>query len=327
MKTRLFILAALAMLVFASCSEVSYVGDEEHEIMMSAFTNVNTKAPVTGTSMPTGRSIALSAYYADGLGTGHSQNYFTDANFVYSGSGTIWSGSPKKYWPHQGTMDFVAISRTGTGTISHGGSNVASSVTYTMSDNSSSQDDVMMARATGVTCAGRSSSNGAVSLTFKHCQAQIVAKVSCAVSDATNNYGVKVRSMTLKGCSYAGKVTYDGSTMSWSNVGTTANVAFGSSTTSLIPTPSTGASPYGTGILVPAQTPTGSNFYVDIEYTLCNGTGDNHDLSCRAYIPALSGGWTPGNCYIYTFNFTMNEITVSASVTDWNGVSGGTVTI
>lgn len=338
-RTILFGFAAMAALLLSACSELNYDGPKT-EIELDALTNMMTKAssagPINNTTFATGRTILLSAYYNDPNGTSHSQNYFTDIPFTYYSSkwagGTSTATNPK-YWPHQGTLNFIGLSKEGfsSGTVTHGGATVATSVTFAMPDNSTNQDDVMIAYAGGKA----KPSDGKVALSFKHCQAQIAVTAKAGVNDATNNYGISIRSMTLRKARYSGTVTgtasgTDGVTISWANVasGTQANRSFGSTTTRLTTT----AAAYGSGILVPNQSPTGAAANIDIlvEYTIHNGkdaSGNalNTNLSYVYTVPATD--WTAGNKYTYAFTIGLTEITCTPSVASWGSGTGASPSI
>ena len=331
-RRSLLVLAVFGLLMSAaSCTTNEFTGPD-HEIGLVCSTGAATKAtsngPVSGTTFPTGRTILLSAYYNDPNGTNHSQVHFTDIPFTYYSSkwagGT--SGTPNpKYWPHQGTMDFIALSKEGlAGTVT---TTPSSQIVYVMPDNSTVQDDVMMARASGQNCATHSS----VPLSFKHAQAQVAVKVKLAAAAYSSNYGITIRSITLRKARYSGTVTGTGSgstvTFSWANVasGTQANIAFGTSTLAL----TTSEQVYGKGIVLPAQSPTGASGNIDIliEYTLKNGlpagggAAEERQLSYVYTVPSTN--WTAGNKYTYVFSFSWNEITCTPTVSEWG--DGGTI--
>lgn len=236
---------------------------------------------------------------------------------VYQG-GTSANPEPR-YWPFEGTLDFIAMTKENSasgsslaGTVSHTGSNVATSVTYAMPDNSTIQDDVMFAYAGSRDCSTRED----VPMTFKHSQAQVAVTMASDIN--SGNYGITVRRVTLRKARYSGTVTATASgtsscTFSWSGVasGTQANVVMGSLNQRL----TTSQATYGKSVLLPPQSPTGAADGIDIfvEYTLHNGkkadgtTDDNIDLSYSYSVPATS--WQEGMRYIYAFTFSLNEIT------------------
>ena len=338
MKKTVFALLALftGIMAIVSCVSQGFEGPL-HEIGLEPAAGVATKAtsagPITNTTFPTGRTILLSAYYNDPNGTSHSQAYFTDIPFTYYSSkwagGT--SGTPNpKYWPHQGTMNFIALSKEGlAGTVT---TTTASQIVYAMPDNSSNQDDVMMAYIASQSCAA----HAAVPLSFKHAQAQVAVTAKLAAAAYSANYGITIRSITLRKARYSGTVTGAASgtnsvAFTWASVGsgTQANVAFGTSTLAL----TTSAQAYGKGVVLPVQAPTGAADGIDIliEYTLKNGlpasgsTPEEKQLSYVYTVPSTT--WAAGNKYTYAFTFSWNEITCSPTVTEWSAQSATNVTL
>lgn len=343
MKKTVFALLALfaGALAAVSCVSQGFEGPE-HEISLEPVSGVATKAssagPITNTTFPTGRTILLSAYYTDTNDyndpnvLGHSQAYFTNIPFTYYSSkwagGTSVTPNPK-YWPHQGTMNFIALSKEGLdGTVT---TTTASQIIYVMPDNSTNQDDVMMAYVGPQNCA----THAAVPLSFKHAQAQVCVTAKLAAAAYSPNYGITIRSITLRKARYSGRVTGAASgtnsiSYTWANVasGTQANVAFGSSNLALTTT----AQAYGKGIVLPVQSPTGQAANIDIliEYTLKNGlnassAAEEKNLSYVYTVPATT--WAAGNKYTYAFTFSWNEITCSPTVTEWSAQNATNVTL
>lgn len=309
---------------------------DEYEIGVFPVSSVDTKGssngPIAGTAFDHGRTILLSAYLNDPDDANNNKTYFTNIPFTYNAGISKWaggsSGTPNpKYWPHKGTMDFIALSKEGlAGTVT---ATPASQIVYAMPDNSSNQDDVMMAYVSGRSC----SEHDLVPLSFRHAQAQVSVKTKLASNAGEQNYGITVRSVTLRRARYSGTVTgtatgTNGITFSWGDVasGTQADVAFGTSSLILSST----AQAYGKGILLPAQSPTGVAGTIDIliEYTLVvganyPGAGDSDPVITGVYtIPATS--WTAGNKYTYVFTLSRSGLACEVNVTEW--IDGSTYT-
>ena len=330
------------LLLTSSCVDMKVAGNES-PICITPLQQVVTKGssqgPVSGTVFPDNRLLLISAYYTDPRGT-YSQNFLTDAVFSKFGSPAIYQGgtssSPEpRYWPFEGTLDFIAMTKENSasgsslaGTVSHTGANVATSMTYTMPDNSTIQDDVMFGYAGSRNCTMHED----VPMTFRHAQSQIVVTAACNIN--SGNYGITVKRVTLRKARYSGTVTATASgtsscTFSWSGVasGTQANVVMGSSNQRL----TTSQAAYGKSVLLPPQSPTGSEGDIDIyvEYTMHNGkkadgtTSDDIDLTYGYTVPAAS--WQAGMRYVYAFTFSLNEITCIMSVSDWD--DGGTINV
>ena len=330
------------LLATASCIDVRVDGGEADiriVPMQQVVTKGSSQGPISGTMFPDDRFLLISAYYTDPRGT-YSQDFMTDAVFSKYGSPAVYQGgtssSPSpRYWPFEGTLDFIAITKENSvsgsslaGTVSHTGTNVAASVTYAMPDNSTIQDDVMFAYAGSRDC----STHEAVPLVFRHSQTQVAVTMASDVN--SGNYGITVKRVTLRKARYSGTVTATVSgtsscTFSWSGVasGTQANVVLGSSSQRL----TTSQASYGKSLLLPPQSPSGTATGIDIyvEYTMHNGkkadgtTADDVDLTYNYTVPAVS--WQAGMRYVYAFTFSLNEITCSMSVSDWD--DGGTINL
>ena len=326
MKKKLFFILALTAMAM-SCSELNVVQEQLHEITAATFVNVATKAPVTGTTYPTSRTIMLSAYHSS-VGT-----YMTGIPFNYytpSGGSAGWHGGSSgaenlKYWPHSGTMNFIALSM---GDLGGSPTYNASSISYPMPDNSSSQTDVMMAYAGSRDCAA----HAAVPLNFKHALAQVAITASCGVNNTTTNHGVSIRNVYLCNAKYSGTVTgtasgTDGVTFDWASLGSAVgSKSFGASETRLSSSPSACGT---SGIMVPGQGSSGTS--IVIEYTLHNGKDaagtSNTDVNLSYTYSIPSTTWAAGLIYTYAFTFTLNEITCSPSVTTWSDGAGASPSI
>lgn len=328
MKSYLFvILTAIVYLLLGSCTAdlepqgETYAGDGL--ISVAAYGQMPSKAPVTGTVMPTSRSIVFSAYH--NAAGGSSANYFTGINFTKKdGDNTLWQCS--KYWPLTGSLDFLGYCLDDNSRVSSvtWGSNNAASVTMTLADNGSNQDDLLVGGASALT----SSSNVVV---FKHAQALLTFNAQSTVAyDGTNNYGITITDITVDDSYHSGTVacTRDGGniTFVWSSLGAQTDKSLPSMAPTNLGTSSAAIS--GTpGLILPAQPQTGITIY----YTLHNGKdGSNQaidNLMQYTFSPATESTWDAGKKYIYNISMTLTGIEVSTSVTDWAAQSGVSVPI
>jgi len=326
MMSRLsYIVLLLAIPVTVSCIEVNDVKDKL-DIRLSPQTNVSTKAPVDGTVMPEGRTMVVSAYYnAD---RGESGNYFTAAVFAKGLSTWVASGTPR-YWPLDGSLDFLMYSADGISATPSWNDKVTSGVTLTVPDNSSAQTDILHGRLDRQTRAF-----GGNPVVMRHAQALVMFIASSEVGyDGTANHGITIDRIALEGARYSGFVymTYDpmqdGGWCSWSDLASAKNKDV----------PNAGgvmAFPYdvpqtavdiadtgchlgigGAGILVPEQPAVGICVY----YTMHNGYDDAGAAINNSLQKALSltEDWKEGKKYVYELHFVMNEIIVKPIVVDW----------
>lgn len=337
MKTKFFLFVTLAALFLAACSEVSYEGPEKEILLDSFLSTPVTKASSNGplnlngssaVAMPTdNRTLYVSAYYSDANNSSYNGNYFTDIPFTYASGAWRGSGNYKKYWPATGTLAFLAFTKEGLSpTITHNSNNTAG-LTYPMPNNISNQEDVMMAYKTAVS---RPSGNS-VALAFKHAQAVVcftAAAAAGAAYDGTNNYGFRVTNVQLLNACYSGTITatvsdVDNISFAWSSQGSRGDRSFPSVTGTNL---GTSASACGTtGILVPGQATNGNGVYILITYELHNGKAADNSTNVTTtmtYKYPVTTEWTAGNKYTYAFTFNLNEITCSATVSNWSAGTG-----
>ena len=351
----LFFLTILA--VMASCNEFSVTEEgSEFPIEMSPGVDVNTKAPIDGTTFPTTRSMKVSAYYNAPSGRGTSANYFSNTRFTRNSDG-VWAAMNTKYWPFnctagsnpQGTLDLFAysVSDDGTGacdvvgyTPSYHLTNVAQGCTVVVPDNFTNQYDMIFGRSAGCTRTTTGTAvQKAVPMTFRHAMACIIFTASCNVErNTTNNTGITITSIVLEDAYYGGTVAMDatqaaGSQCTWtsltgrhgpaaSNAGFSLSMSNYEVPTTLMDITTAGnhMGIGGVGIVVPEQAVT--KFYIN--YTLHNGKNDagqavDNNLTYIYTIPNTvdSGQWLEGKKYNYRIAFTLTGITITPTVTDW----------
>ena len=317
MKKYILIIPAVLFLLCGCNKNLTLTESSEEQIVMNVFTGIASKSvPVTGTVFPTSRDIIISTYYNTPYGDGTSKNYFTGITFTKkSGSNTLWECG--KYWPLAGTLDFLGYSLDNNSRVSSvsWGSNVAASVTMTLSDNSANQDDLLVGGAsalTKTTCA----------VVFKHAEALLTCQAKCSVGyNSSTNFGITITDIKFNSIKNSGTVTCtrSGSNMSfaWSSQGSAANVSLPSmSSTNL--TTSMAAINGTPGLMVPGQTQVGFTIY----YTMHNGKtggGANIDVPMTyIYTPGSPITWEAGKKYTYNIDMTLTAIEVSATVTDWS---------
>lgn len=319
-KITIPILPALIAVVLSGCnkSQDVYSPDAGQVLIgISAYSGMQetgTKAPVTGTVMPTGRTLVFSAYH--NAAEGSSANFFTGINFTKkSGSNTIWETG--KYWPLTGTLDFLGYCLDNNSRVSSvtWGTNVAASVQMTLADNKSNQDDLLVGGASALT----PSSNAVV---FKHAEALLTFKASSTVAyDSSTNYGITINSITVNNAYYGGRCTATRSgsnvSFSWASLANQANVVLPSMTATNLTTSAAaiGGTP---GLLVIPQTETSFT----INYTLHNGKDSSsanvNNTMQYTYTPASPMTWQPGKKYVYNIAVTLTGIEITASMTDWD---------
>ena len=318
-----------------SCCEIDGAFDDAvySEIFFQPVMDVATKAPLT--SFPNSRTMQVVArFIPDGtVNTGSAVNYFPATTYTYSTTNgyASSSGNAVHYWPldNTGTLNFLAYSTALSVTGVTWGSDYSRSVSFTTPDNSTTQDDILIGSRKGAT---RTASNGS-RITFKHAQALVSFKASSTVAySSSDNVGITITGITMNAAAHQGTFSATRNTRSGNGVFTAQtwttstsnnknNITVPGSTTARNLTATSQS--LGTGIMMPTQSASGQ--YVVISYTLHNGknaSNANLDIPMTYRYDIDGTSWLPGNQYVYDFSFSLNDITVTANVTDWG--DGGT---
>lgn len=325
MKKYLFITISAALALTACTNETTeYVGDTQaREIAFAPLAQKATRAAVNGTTFPTDMTMTVAAYDVT-----NSRDYFDATTFSYNTSS--WKGN--KYWPlSPTTINFLAYAELNGTSATWGTTNKASGVTLTMTDNSTSQKDLMYARGTGSVTQSGNTLNfpGNVSMEFKHAQALIYFTVQAASGSEDL---IQLKSITVNNAGYQG--TYTINHVNYSQA--------------------TGQEVYGvwtdydvahTPVNVPAETtltPHISNFPHTVTTTQTNVGGlmvvpnrsfDNFTITYTLDSKDYTYIYTPdsrtleqGKKYTYNITFTLHEILINPTVTDWTS-GGGSINI
>ena len=337
MKHFVFFLAVMAF-VAASCAEISTKEVEEalkNPLELMPLTDVSTKAAIDGTVFPNDRTLVVSAYY--NAERGDSGNYFSNTTFSRNSSNGRWVAANPKFWPFSGTLDIFAYSCDGlTQSDRTYLSKVTDGVTVTLSDNRTTQTDVLFGHV-----AANSRVETGNPMTMRHAEALLVFTASSVVDyNETMNFGITINSITVENAYYSGRLAVNAtadlySQCTWDNLGSQGNKALPSNNVSGVKlpynVPNTSVSVTssaawhmgigGIGILVPEQPQT--RLY--IEYTLHNGRDEqgNPVNNSMTHHWDCTGDWTEGHKYVYDLQFIYNEIRVVPTILAWD--DGGTV--
>jgi len=344
-------LTATALLALSACNKESDKGlSSETEIGLRAMSSA-TKSAINGTAFPDGYDMLVSAYFNTGAFAGGDtpKNYFEGIHFAKNG--TAWkSKTEPKYYPIDGTLDFLAIASAGLKDADAGvvptaawgaSSNVAKQVVVTVPDNSAKFDDLLYgaANAQGISTSG-------TGIAFQHAMTSVVFVAKCNVAyNADTNVGITLTGITIDGAKYSGTLTVENPaagggtgdlTASWSDLGSpvdnlaarvwdsgntgikTDESAFSSLDLTNTATAIDASHPFGDAyVLLPAQ----AAVPFTIHYTQHNGfqaDGDTELNVDHQYRVTPSGNWAMGKKNIYSLNFTLTEIQVTPQVTNWD---------
>ena len=228
MKKKIFIIAAFVGLVLTSCN-VNSIAELDEKIQPDEIgirsLSAQTKSAIDGTAFPLGYDMLISAYRNLGsyAGGDAAANYFEGIHFAYNAGASDLSSNPPvykwkstqgaKYWPLDGTLDFLCVASAGYNTAANGiapscvwgdaSGNVAKKVVLTVPDNSNKFDDLLFGAANGEapTVAGSG-------VQFKHAMTSVVFTAHCNVAySATDNAGITIDGITIDGAKYSGTLT------------------------------------------------------------------------------------------------------------------------
>lgn len=351
MKNFIFlsILASVSVML-PSCKKGSTAMDSPEaarSISLRPYNGVMYKSAVNGTKFPESYDLLVSAYRNPGQNAASEDaagSYFTGIHFKKSGS--VWKEA--KYWPLDGTLDFLAIASAGLNTAANGivptvvwgegtPSVNAGKAVVSVPDNSSKFDDLLYGALNG-----QSWLTDGNPLVMKHANAALAFALSTnAAYDESSNAGITIDSLTIDGAKWSGTLTVSNPGAAsgsgnlsavWSALGsekTHVNTRIWDETNNGIiaseselkgfnvpdtVTVISDACPFGNAYaILPGQAATQFTLY----YTVHNGKDDagtalnshlQHQYPC-------SGNWDSGKKYIYSVSMTLNEITISPSVT------------
>ena len=262
--------------------------------------------------------ISVSATWNDPA-AGKYVPYFENHEFVYNAQTELWKGSPTKYWPTSGNMQFLAVcpySTKVTNTYSVEGK-FESATFGTVDNNLMEQHDVLFSDLLEVSAPQTS----AQPLLFHHACAQLNVTFKKTDSAATVVLkSVSAEDVNLTGILTVTPVSGGTSTAVW-QVGLpnsryfldddAAGVEDG--TLDAVLTAADAFSPKPLLVVPSAQTEFVIVYTIDgVEHT---------------YTHKLTEDWKMGYKYTYNYTINVNEIIFDCTVDEWKPAEGGNITI
>lgn len=336
---KLFIYAA-ASLVLASCSSTDEIVPTSEQTPEITFKAHASRAAVDGSALKVGADylpMYVTAYYAakEGEDIGSNGQYFKHQKFEYvanesDATKSNWQLKNNKwYYPLNGTLTFMGYtcsleddnnSITADWTGYDAANNKETVLTFT---SEKGLNDMLYSDANAVPCPGKTST----ALKFKHGLAWLNFTFKSAENNPQNK--IKINSVTVTGVNLGGTatVTYgqNGTAEIKWNVGenTAANALVPNFTAADLTT--TASAFDADGIMIVPSTANSADAAnnemtgttVIINYTIHQADGTSNDKT-HTYTQSLNDyKWKAGNKYTYNFTITLDEITMSATVTDW----------
>jgi hypothetical protein len=245
----------------------------------SMFSSKDSRAtPITDTSLGTDKTFGIIADILDG------SNYTTEINqeiVSYNKTDKIWAPETNHYWPGANrTVDFYAYypAIISNGTLNHTAGS-APTLTYTVPDDATNQEDIMTSTSTDISGTTYSST----SISFKH----ILAAIKFSVGTSGMPSGT-ITKITLNNIQYTGTYSFDGIwTPNTTDLHSFSQIVSASSNAGTVIT-----SDETTFMMMPQTL----NSSASITVTYSNG---------GTLTKVISGTWTAGNTYTYNVSKTI----------------------
>lgn len=314
-KLFLFSVAALAI---CACSKDEKIAEnvtatQPKEIALFPVNQMATRAAILDGNFLTTSAIQVAAYDAQ-----NNVNFFNAAEFTHNthNESDWWGCSTAKYWPlSPATINFLGYANF-TGTATWSDPDNAAGVSLAMTDNSSTQNDLMYAVGQGkVTQTGNALViPDKVDMVFKHAQALLTFNVKANVASA-----ITLKKITLNNAIFSGSLalTSDCKTATAAEPTVTAATWTPGSPTATFDAFSgtyevTASSVKKAEIMVVPHPSAVSFDSFTLTYRIA---GVDKDLT-YTFTP-VDRNLAKATKYVYDINFTLHEIFINASVTPW----------
>lgn len=316
---KIFLIAASAMMVFASCTKVNVNYPDNGQPQEIALFSVNknmVKAPVIGTTFPD-YPMQVAAYLAEADGATPGE-YFDETTFAKNNDG-VWTGG--QYWPiSTAIINFFAVApQNATYTTAFAplttGENPVKVATTTVTSNATNQYDVMYALAQGKHTAGEGYDNDNVTMTFKHALSLIT------YTDATSaNDDIVIKKVTLNNVYFDGTGTFTVPAIAYTSKSAVASTSV---TPAWVASGDVANKEIGDGILVVPNTyeysaTPAANPSLTINYSIGSFTYDYTYTLPAANTPVT---WEPGKKYNYKISISLSEIKIVPDVEEWGNAT------
>ena len=330
MKKIFYSLLAVAAIV--SCAKTSEVESDGIEIKLAPIAKLQSKAnflgAVDGNTYPTSENFDVYAYWKD-VPAGET---FTDgvrylqsidgqnSGAEFTNRGNYWGGVEKFFWPKIGSLRFAAYSPSHLN-VSHSQENDVFSVSgYVQPSETDKTWDFLVAQSSP--SYSMMTENEKVTVDFKHALSWITLKVKAQDSYAAQAFEIKkvtinnVKTTADFSASMTdGSIGYD----DWSNrSGNGSIVVFEGSQMVTEELKDIETNKKGT-IVIPQNT---TDVTIEFVQHGINGTTTLPTMSTTLKLDLQPQGtpWVPGKHYNYRLIFSVKEILIKPTVSDWTEV-------
>lgn len=220
MKKILF--AAMAALAITSCSQNEEIEAPSQKSAIDFTTAVGKAARAADTDNNNFKAFTVNSYITDADYAGGALGAAYMNGVAYTGTQGTWKTENKTdyYWPSLTSgskVQFFAYPTPVDGNITFNADSAWPTLTFTVADAASAQQDLVVACATDMTSTSSGVTDGKLTLTFKH----ILTKINFSVT-IDKNYTYTINSITINGAKgTSGVYTFasDVATGTWSDLG------------------------------------------------------------------------------------------------------------
>ena len=335
---KLFFMAALASVAFASCTKDENFYENESTNQEISFTPVNhkpgTRAMINGAAYPKEVPFKVWAWKGSKSDGTNSTDFMKGVEVKFHELGTIdaWAPDVPYYWPSGEKVDFFAVSPASLKPTVASSTDIKIS-DYTVNSTYNTPDAVDLMYAEKVKGLSNNTTSGSslnlrdgVGLTFKHALAQVKFKVNMKDPSSTSRTMV-LKSIKMEGVNTVNTLSFakNDLTASWGVSKTPGEWTLTGQSTSITTSPSEiiGTTSTDGWIVIPQNVADG------IKVTLTVSINNQADTEYVAQLNKATSSsiaeWQMGK--IYTYSITLNavspdEIFFVPSVTDWVNEGG-----
>lgn len=296
-------LSLLLLLTVASCT--STLSDEPmtDAPAISFMPAAETRAAVTGTSLPDGSSFSVWGGYSDNASSINATNVFDGETVTESNGAWNYTGGTR-YWSAGKTYNFYAVYPTDVkaDVSSYGTITVTN---FDCSKTGSEAVDLMTATATG-----NGSNPAPVALTFNH----ELARVNIIVTSEGD--AVNISDARLYGISHKGSL--NGNEWDFGEISDVNAPSFETESLSILANDTQDYFLFGGDLLLPPHKSLSDNATLDFSYQYTIGDTTSKSASVKLKTSSVTT-WEKGKRYNYRINISRNatNVTLVVEVTNW----------
>ena len=344
---KFFLIAAAAVVAFASCSKNETAPVQDKVLGFNAYTGRTvTKADASlidkgTTTLLDGSKFVVYAYNTGSAAWAKSVSnvFMNNVTVTYAGGGATdpekYTYSPLRYWPNDEANNkltfFAYYPQGGTGITA--ATNGWGAYQFEAQTDPKNMIDFCMSQvaADQTYNSTNSGTKGVVNMKFYHTLTMVKFKVKTDADYATDGTTITLKSISLAGVKTTGTLTPDNTTAAWSaqagatplNVFPTGTLAL-STTEAFVPTGTEKDDAY---LMIPQTL--GDDVVATIVYEVKTGSDDavTNTATVKLNSDATVTAWEMNKNIVYTFVVGLKPIQFIAEVADWADVTNASFNI